>query len=99
VVRNTGRCAVLSDREREALHEIERQILAEDPDLARSFQAVKPPDPHDRLWWAYTVAIHVAAAVAMVVLLMGLVAGALVFATLAGGVAVARYYHELEASG
>jgi hypothetical protein len=91
---NTGRCAVLSDREREALREIERQILAEDPDLARSLQAVTPPNPHDRLWWVYTVAVNVAIAVAVVVLLMGLVVGALAFATLAGGAAVARHYHE-----
>ena len=83
---------MLSDPERETLDEIERQILAEDPDLARSFQTVKPSDPYDWHWMAYTAAIHAVLAVGMILFLMGSVAGALGFATLAGGVALARHF-------
>jgi hypothetical protein len=34
-----GRCVVLNDHEREALREVERRLLSEDPDFAESFTA------------------------------------------------------------
>jgi hypothetical protein len=41
-----GRCTVLSDRDREALREVERRLLLEDPEFARSFTARARRLPH-----------------------------------------------------
>lgn len=57
---------MLSDRERRALLEVERQFLAEDPDLARSLRR-RPPE-HGR---AIDMGTTVAGLTLCVVLLMG----------------------------
>ena len=36
---------MLSDRERETLREIQRQLATDDPDLARELDRVEPPSP------------------------------------------------------
>jgi hypothetical protein len=82
---------VLSDHERKALHEIERQFLVEDPDLARSFRADERPAQRDQVRVAYTVAIIVAVVLGMVALMSGSVLGAVAFAALAGCAALARH--------
>lgn len=73
---------MLSDRERETLREVQRQFLAEDPGLARSFDDVGQQDPLQWLAavprWAYTATF-----VAMVLL------GILMITARAPGVALA----------
>ena len=81
---------MLSDREREVLNEIQRQFLLEDPGLARSLAAGQQPRSTSQLRLAYSVTIVVALALGGLVLLAGSVLGALVFAAVAGGVALVR---------
>ena len=82
---------MLSDREREVLNEIQRQFLLEDPGLAKSLAAGQQPRSATQLRFAYTVTIVVAIALGGLVLLAGSVLGALVFAAVAVGVALARH--------
>jgi len=90
---------VLSDREREALNEIERQLAVEDPGFSRTFHAVGQSPPYNQVRLAYAVTIVVAIVLGLIVLLAGSVLGALVFAAVAGGVAVAWYCHGDKTSG
>jgi hypothetical protein len=46
---------MLSDRERETLREVQRQLVSEDPSFARSFDALGKRDSSCRLSWAYTM--------------------------------------------
>ncbi|MGH3814329.1 MAG: DUF3040 domain-containing protein [Pseudonocardiaceae bacterium] len=51
---------MLSDHGRKALPEAERTFQIEDPDLARSFEAVEPHLPRDRHRWAFPVGVVLA---------------------------------------
>jgi hypothetical protein len=49
------RFVMLSDRERETLREVQRQLESEDPSFARSFDALGKRDSGCGLSWAYTM--------------------------------------------
>lgn len=55
-----GRLVMLSDQERKALQEVERQLIAEDPEFAQSFQADVAHVPVDHHSRTTTIAIVVA---------------------------------------
>lgn len=79
---------MLSERERQVLEEMEREVSAEDPRLAQSLQATSGKRA---LWsdrWPYTAVIAVAWTLAAVCLLLGL-AGAVLTAGALGAVAFA----------
>lgn len=83
---------MLSERERRALEEIEREVAAEDPQLAASLRSSHAASAasHDR--WPYTAAVVTAWALAASCLLLGLsgaMLGAVTLAVLA--VAVRRW--------
>ncbi len=62
---------MLSERERRALEEIEREVAAEDPRLAESLRASHADSaPHDR--WPYTAAVVAAWTLVGACLLLGL---------------------------
>lgn len=82
---------MLSDREREALREIQRQVFVDDPDFERSFRALeapKPPSPHR---WAYRVVVVIAAFLTVAMVVAGSAGGALAFAVVAGAVWLAQH--------
>ena len=85
---------MLSDREMETLREVQRQLVAEDPDFARSFEAVGRPDSHYSLhWvpgWVYTTALVVAVALGVLMLLVHAPGTALGFGALATMIAAVR---------
>ena len=71
---------MLSDREQQALHEIERRLLIEDPGFARAFDAEAErirPRPADVAWWVYTIVLGLSSTFAVVALMVGLPASAL----------------------
>jgi len=74
---------VLSDREREALHEIQRQLLVEDPAFGQSFET-RTHRLARRPWYQqrglYTMAIVVVAMLGVLMLVMGSPTNALVLA-------------------
>jgi Protein of unknown function (DUF3040) len=96
---------VLSDREREILHEMQRRLVTEDPDFARSFQeAGRRGDSHFSLQrayetprWAYTAALVVSVAFSVLMLVALAPWTALLFMTLAVMTAMARYHRDDEA--
>jgi hypothetical protein len=83
---------VLSERERQVLEEIEREVAADDPRLAASLRTpgAAAAAPHDR--WPYTAAVVAAWALVVTCLLLGLPAAMLGAAALAMlAVAVRRW--------
>ncbi|MDQ2848230.1 MAG: DUF3040 domain-containing protein [Actinomycetota bacterium] len=88
---------MLSDRERETLREIHRQLATEDPDLASKLDRVEPPAPAGRGRSAY-LAAWIASSVMMFVLLAAQSAfGTLFFVvtTVVSGVLYLRADHRI----
>jgi hypothetical protein len=88
---------MLSDHERTALLELQRQFLAEDPDFARSFDEVGQRDSAFSLqWvdamprWVPTAAVVGTVALGVLALAIGVAAAALVVAMLAAIIVVVR---------
>src|SRR3954449_11774638 len=88
---------MLSDHERRALLELQRQFLAEDPDFARSFGEVGQRDSAFSLqWvdamprWVPTAAVVGTVALGVLMLAIGVAAAVLVFAMLAAMIVVVR---------
>lgn len=88
---------MLSDREQQTLRNVERQLMAEDPRLARSFDDVgRQGSTFVVRWaytmprWVYTTAIGAAIALAVLMLAARDPGPALVFAALAAGAMVLR---------
>lgn len=92
---------MLSDRDRRALLEIERRFHVEDPDFARTFHENEHrlKRHHNVAWWMYTFTIGFAIALSGLMLLAGLVVGALMFAGATWGVWYVRGTHEAPAHG
>lgn len=91
---------MLDDREREALHEIQRQLLVEDPDFAQSFDAETQalgisaqrlhrgsPDVTRRI---YTILLVLSSTYGVILLLAGSPISALMLAALAALIWEAR---------
>jgi Protein of unknown function (DUF3040) len=88
---------MLSDHERRALLEVQRQFLAEDPDFARSFDEVGQRDSAFSLqWvdamprWVPTAAVVGTVALGVLALAIGVAAAALVVAMPAAIIVVVR---------
>ena len=88
---------MLSDHERRALLELQRQFLAEDPDFARSFDEVGQRDSAFSLqWvdamprWVPTAAVVGTVALGVLMLAIGVAAAALVVAMPAAIIVVVR---------
>jgi Protein of unknown function (DUF3040) len=88
---------MLSDHERRALLELQRQFLAEDPDFARSFDEVGQRDSAFSLrWvdamprWVPTAAVVGTVALGVLMLAIGVAAAALVFAMPTAMIVVVR---------
>jgi hypothetical protein len=77
---------VLSEREEDTLLEIERRLIADDPDLERSFQALGAvaPAPRGGCPRVSSVIIAVAAVLAAGMLMAGSPAGAVAYTVIAG---------------
>ncbi|WP_112261662.1 DUF3040 domain-containing protein [Lentzea terrae] len=75
---------MLSDRERQALCEIERRLRDEDPALAHTLERAEQPPARDRRSHAWSALIIVAGLLAVFLLALGQPAGALAFALVAG---------------
>jgi hypothetical protein len=95
---------VLSDREREILHEMQHRFRAEDPGFARAFDEVGRRDSHFSLQWAYGMPrwmymTSIIGAVALSVLMLLALAPwtALMFITLASVIAAALFHRDNEA--
>jgi hypothetical protein len=78
------RCTVLSDRERKTLREVERRLLIEDPEFARSFaaRAQRLPGPAGPL--GIKIFLIAGLLVSAFVLVAGSLGGAVAFATATG---------------
>ncbi|MBW0101805.1 DUF3040 domain-containing protein [Pseudonocardia sp. KRD291] len=80
---------MLSDHERKALQEVERQFMAQDPDFTRSFDTARQPSTYsiqciyEMPWWAYRIAIGLAVALGFLMMLSGAPWTAILFAGLA----------------
>jgi hypothetical protein len=81
---------VLSDREQQALREVQRHLTAEDPDFARSFdEAGRKDSTYSVQWayamprWVYTTAVVVAVALGALMLVVSGPGTALILAVLA----------------
>jgi hypothetical protein len=92
---------VLSDRERETLREVQRQLVSEDPRFARSFDAVGKRDSSCSLkWayamprWAYTTAMVVTVMLSLLMLVTGGPGTALAFAALATMISAVRRHRD-----
>lgn len=91
---------MLSDQEREALRELQRQFDAEDPDFSRSFDDVGQHSTFSlqRAYtmprWAYTTAIGVAVALGMLMLMARAPGTALLFAALATIISMIRRHRD-----
>lgn len=89
---------MLSDHERKTLHEVERQLMLEDPEFARSFHGGEqhPPRGHhrpaDKI--AIVVAVLLSALLSALLLVAGLLSGALTFAAVAGLIWAAWRYSD-----
>jgi hypothetical protein len=84
------RFVVLSDREQQALREVQRHLMAEDPEFARSFDVAGRRDSTysvQRVYsmprWVYTTAVVVAAALGVLMLVVSGPGTALILAVLA----------------
>jgi hypothetical protein len=75
---------VLSDREREALCEIERSLSDEDPKLAETLVGARSPSSRGRHHRACTILMVIAALLTVVSLVLGHMTGALTCALVAG---------------
>jgi hypothetical protein len=76
---------VLSDRERETLREVERRILSEDPEFARSFDAHAQRLPHASPGGVgIRIFLVVGLLLSALVLVAGSLSGAVAFATTTG---------------
>jgi DUF3040 family protein len=75
---------VLSDREREALRRVERQILNEDPAFVRSFDARAQRLPHRTGGVAIKIFVAVGLLISAFVLVAGSLGGAVLFAVATG---------------
>jgi DUF3040 family protein len=73
------RCVVLSDRERETLHEVERRLLIEDPEFARSFKARAQRLPHPTGGVGIKIFLVAGLLLSALVLVAGSLAGAVAF--------------------
>ena len=73
---------MLSDRERETLCEIERNLCDEDPKLAKTLEW---PSAHEHHRHLYAALMVIAAVLAVVALVLGHTTGALACALVAGG--------------
>lgn len=82
---------MLSDHEREALREIEHQLIVDDPDLEQSFRALRAPMPSTWPRTSYTVVIVVAALLGLVMLLAGSLVGVLTFTAIGGSAWLIRH--------
>jgi Protein of unknown function (DUF3040) len=82
---------MLSDHERKALREIQRQLATDDPEFERSFHAAATAPPPDYRRLAYTIVIVLAALLATIMALAGSPGGTLAFAAIAGMVWYARH--------
>lgn len=80
---------MLSDHERKALREVERQFMAQDPDFTRSFDTTGQPSTYsiqwiyEMPWWAYRIAIGLAVALGFLMMIAGAPWPAILFAALA----------------
>lgn len=80
---------MLSDHERKALREVERQFMAQDPDFTRAFDATGQPSTYsiqwiyEMPWWAYRIVIGLAVALGLLMMLAGAPWTAILFAGLA----------------
>jgi hypothetical protein len=75
---------VLSDREREALREVERRLLIEDPEFARSFKARAQRLPHPAGGFGIKIFLIAGLLTSALVLVAGSIGGAVAFATATG---------------
>jgi hypothetical protein len=87
---------MLSNNERERLHELERQLIVDDPDFERSFHELgaASPEPPALRRLGYTAVIVVATFLALLMLVAGSPGGAFVFGLVAGSVWLAQYFHD-----
>ncbi|MDN5917139.1 MAG: DUF3040 domain-containing protein [Pseudonocardia sp.] len=80
---------MLSDHERKALREVERQFMAQDPDFIRSFEAAEHPSTYsiqwiyEMPWLAYRIAIGMAVVLGFLMMISGAPWTAILFAALA----------------
>ena len=81
---------MFSDREQQALLEVQRHLVAEDPDFVRSFDEAGPRDStYSVQWvyamplWVYTTAVVVAVALGVLMLVVSGPGTALILAVLA----------------
>ncbi|MCG8922654.1 DUF3040 domain-containing protein [Lentzea sp. CC55] len=81
---------MLSDREREALCEIERTLSDEDPGLARTLASAQRPAARRRRQRVRTAIMVVSAALTLVALAAGHLSGAIACALVAGWAWAAR---------
>ena len=84
------RFVVLNDLEQQALREVQRHLLAEDPDFVRSFdEAERRDSTYSVQWvyamprWVYTTAVVVAVALGVLMLVVSGPGTALILAMLA----------------
>ena len=82
---------MLSNHERKALREIQRQLVIDDPEFERSFRAAAVPPPPDHRRLIYTIVIILAALLAVLMVLAGSPGGSLAFAAIAGLAWYARH--------
>lgn len=80
---------MLSDHERKTLREVEQQLMAEDPEFARSFEARQARLSRHPRRLAVRIGVVVGALLAALMLVTGSLVGALVFAVTAGLIWVA----------
>jgi hypothetical protein len=80
---------VLSDHERKTLREVEQQLMAEDPEFTRSFEAGQAGLSRHPRRLAVRIGVVVGALLAALMLVTGSLVGALVFAVAAGLIWVA----------
>ncbi|MGH3985537.1 MAG: DUF3040 domain-containing protein [Pseudonocardiaceae bacterium] len=89
---------MLSDHERKTLRDVERQLMFEDPEFARSFDAHEQhlPRGHHRLAAkiAIVVAVLLSALLSALLLVTGLLSGALTFAAVTGLIWAAWRYSD-----
>ena len=79
-----ARCVVLSDNERKTLLDVERQLMAEDPDFARSFHDQLRQQPATQGGSNGKIAVAVAMVISAILLLAGFAAAALTCVTVTG---------------
>ena len=75
---------MLSDRERETLCEIERNLSDEDPKLAETFEAARLQAPHERHRRSYLALLVIAALLSVLAIALGHLTGAMACALVAG---------------